>query len=249
MQLGLIGYPLSHSFSKGYFGEKFEHLGLSATHSYENFPLPGIDDFPLLLERQPNLKGLNVTIPYKQAVIPFLNELSPGASSIGAVNTIVFTEGKRIGYNTDVIGFGDTLKEFLANTGGPSKGALILGTGGAAKAVAWVLEQQLIPFHYVSRRSRKGVLTYEELSEERMAGIDLIINTTPLGTSPAIDTFPNIPYHCLQPQHRLYDLVYNPEETRFLAQGKAQGAATMNGLPMLHAQAEAAWNIWNAVRE
>ncbi|MEL6973476.1 MAG: shikimate dehydrogenase, partial [Bacteroidota bacterium] len=136
MQLGLIGYPLSHSFSKGYFGEKFEHLGLSATHSYENFPLPSIDDFPLLLERQPNLKGLNVTIPYKQTVIPFLDELSPGASSIGAVNTIVFREGKRFGYNTDVIGFGDTLKEFLAKTGGPSKGALILGTGGAAKAVA-----------------------------------------------------------------------------------------------------------------
>ena len=245
MQLGLIGYPLSHSFSKGYFGKKFEQLGLSATHSYENFPLPSIDDFPALLQQDPQLTVLNVTIPYKQAVIPYLDELSSGASSIGAVNTIVFTEGKRIGYNTDVIGFGDTLKEFLAKTGGSSKGALILGTGGAAKAIAWVLEQQFIPFHYVSRRFREGVLTYEELSEERMASVDLIINTTPLGTSPDVDTFPNIPYHCLQSQHRLYDLVYNPEETRFLALGKAEGAAIINGLPMLHGQAEAAWDIWN----
>ena len=249
MQLGLIGYPLSHSFSKGYFGEKFKRMGLAATHSYENFPLPSIDDFPRLLEDQPGLYGLNVTIPYKQAVIPFLDELSPGAKAVGAVNTIVFAEGRRIGHNTDVIGFEDTLRNFLLASGGPSIGALILGTGGAAKAVAWVLEEQRIPFHYISRSAGEGRLTYEELSDQHMAEVDLIINTTPLGTSPNVDTFPNIPYHCLAPQHRLYDLVYNPEETRFLAQGKVQGVATINGLPMLHAQAEAAWNIWNASRK
>ena len=246
MKLGLIGYPLSHSFSKGYFGKKFAELGLTATHSYENFPLENIEELPKLLEQEPDLRGLNVTIPHKQAVIPFLDELSPGAQAIGAVNTILFDNGRHLGYNTDVIGFGESLKTFLADTGGPAKAALVLGTGGAAKAVAWVLEQQMIPFQYVSRHAKEGVITYEDLTASYLEKVDLIINTTPLGMSPVIDTFPNIPYHCLESQHRLYDLVYNPEETLFLARGKAQGAATLNGLPMLHGQAEAAWDIWNA---
>lgn len=247
MQFGLIGYPLSHSFSKGYFAEKFAKLGLAATHHYENYPLPSIEDLPKLLEQEPSLRGLNVTIPYKQQVIPYLDELSPGAAAVGAVNTILFTEGRRIGYNTDVIGFQDSLETFLANNGGPTKSAWVLGTGGAAKAVTWVLEQQLgAQVQLISRRSGAEVLSYEELEEEQVSFVDLIVNTTPLGMSPNIDTCPNIPYHCLSPQHRLYDLVYNPEETLFLHRGKQHGAATMNGYAMLLGQAEAAWEIWTA---
>ena len=165
MQFGLIGYPLSHSFSYGYFGKKFADSGLSETHSYQNFPLANIAAFPALLKENPALRGLNVTIPYKEAVIPYLDELSPGAAAIGAVNTILFEDGRLIGYNTDVIGFRDSLEAFLARSGGPAAGALVLGTGGAAKAVAWVLEQMQVPYHYVSRRKSAGNLTYEELDE------------------------------------------------------------------------------------
>lgn len=244
MHFGLIGYPLSHSFSEGYFGRKFLELGLADTHWYKNFPLPQIADIIRLLEEEPTLRGLNVTIPYKQAVIPYLDELSPGAAAIGAVNTILFTESKRIGYNTDVIGFGNSLDAFLTASGGPAQSALILGTGGAAKAVAWCLEQRNIPFKYVSRKTGEDRLTYEQLDAIIMESIDLIVNTTPLGMSPRVDTCPNIPYHCLEPKHRLYDLVYNPEETLFLQKGKTAGSAILNGLSMLHGQAEAAWNIW-----
>lgn len=246
MQFGLIGYPLSHSFSKGYFGKKFADLGLVETHRYDNYPLPSIEKFPQLLKEQPGLRGLNVTIPYKQQVIPFLDELSPGAEAVGAVNTILFEQGRRIGYNTDVIGFQESLQGFLNEHGGPSQAALVLGTGGAAKAVVWVLAQLSIEANLVSRRGGEGLLTYEDLTEEVMSSIDLIVNTTPLGMSPNIDTCPNIPYHCLSPQHRLYDLVYNPEETLFLSKGKQRGAATINGYAMLLGQAEAAWDIWTA---
>ena len=246
MQFGLIGYPLSHSFSKGYFGEKFAKLGLAETHRYDNYPLASIAEFPALLAQQPELRGLNVTIPYKQQVIPFLDELSAGAQAVGAVNTILFTEGRRIGYNTDVIGFQDSLSAFVAENGGPIQSAWVLGTGGAAKAVVWVLEQLGAQVKLISRSSRDGVLSYDELTEDHVAEVDLIVNTTPLGMSPNIDTCPNIPYHCLSPQHRLYDLVYNPEETLFLRQGKQRGAATTNGYAMLLGQAEAAWEIWTA---
>lgn len=244
MQFGLIGYPLSHSFSYGYFGKKFADLGLSETHSYRNFPLANIAAFPALLNENPALRGLNVTIPYKEAVIPYLDELSPGAAAIGAVNTILFEDGRLIGYNTDVIGFRDSLEAFLARSGGPAAGALVLGTGGAAKAVAWVLEQMQIAYHYVSRRKSAGNLTYEELDEALLKRLDLIVNTTPLGMSPNVSTCPDIPYNALSSQHRLYDLVYNPEVTLFLEKGLKQGAAAENGLAMLHGQAEASWRIW-----
>jgi shikimate dehydrogenase len=241
---GLIGYPLSHSFSEGYFTEKFAHAGISDQFRYETYPLAQITDLPALIASKPGLLGLNVTIPYKETVMAYLDELSPAAAEIGAVNTILFQEGKRIGYNTDVMGFKDSLDTFLLGNGGPAENALILGTGGAAKAIAWVLGKEGVNFHYVSRRPLAGQLSYQAVTEEIVAGIDLIVNTTPLGMSPNIETCPDIPYHCLGKGHRLYDLVYNPAETLFLKYGREKGAATLNGLAMLHGQAEAAWSIW-----
>ncbi len=243
---GLIGYPLSHSFSETYFGSKFQEEGTSDRFAYRNFPLASIEEFPLLIQQESQLAGLNVTIPYKEQVIPYLDELSKSAHAIGAVNTIQFVEGRLIGYNTDVIGFGDSLEPFLQANGGNSKGALILGTGGASKGIAWVLDDMDIPFRTVSRTKGKADLVYQELSEEHFVDIDLIINTTPVGTSPHIDTCPDIPYHCLNTTHRLYDLVYNPAETLFMQRGTQYGAAVMNGLAMLHGQAEAAWTIWHS---
>lgn len=241
---GLIGYPLSHSFSEGYFTEKFAREGIADQFCYETHPLAEITELPALIASKPGLLGLNVTIPYKEAVMAYLDELSPAAAEIGAVNTILFKDGKSIGYNTDVIGFKDSLDRFLLAHGGPSKNALILGTGGAAKAIAWVLQQKGVDFHYVSRNPEAGQFSYQEVNKELCAGIDLIVNTTPLGMAPNIETCPDIPYHCLGKGHRLYDLVYNPAETLFLKQGRLQGAATLSGLAMLHGQAEAAWSIW-----
>ncbi|MGH1434684.1 MAG: shikimate dehydrogenase family protein [Lewinella sp.] len=241
---GLIGYPLSHSFSEGYFTEKFAQIGVSDQFCYETYPLPQIADLPALIASKPGLLGLNVTIPYKEAVMTYLDELSPAAADIGAVNTILFEDGKLIGYNTDVMGFEESLDDFLMENGGPSANALILGTGGAAKAIAWVLKKKGINFHYVSRNPIAGQWSYQDLNEEIIAGVDLIVNTTPLGMSPNIETCPDIPYHCLGKGHRLYDLVYNPTEPLFLKRGRERGAATLNGLAMLHGQAEAAWSIW-----
>lgn len=242
--LGLIGYPLSHSFSEGYFTEKFAREGISDRFCYETHPLAQITELPALIARKPGLLGLNVTIPYKEAVLPYLDELDPAAAEIGAVNTIHFKDGRSIGYNTDVVGFQNSLDDFLMANGGPSGQALILGTGGAAKAVAWVLGNRDVDFHYVSRNPLADQLSYEQVNETFIADIDLIVNTTPLGMAPKIETCPDIPYHCLGKGHRLYDLVYNPAETLFLKQGRLQGAATLNGLAMLHGQAEAAWSIW-----
>jgi len=241
---GLIGYPLTHSFSEGYFTEKFAREGISDQFRYETYPLAQLSELPALIASKPGLLGLNVTIPYKEAVIAYLDELSPAAAEIGAVNTILFKEGKSIGYNTDVIGFENSLATFLRANGGPSANALILGTGGAAKAIAWVLGKNKVNFHYVSRNPSAGQISYEDVNEELCAGIDLIVNTTPLGMAPNIETCPDIPYHCLGKGHRLYDLVYNPAETLFLKHGRLQGAANLNGLAMLHGQAEAAWSIW-----
>lgn len=241
---GLIGYPLSHSFSEGYFTEKFAQNGISDQFCYETYPLPKITDLPALIASKPGLLGLNVTIPYKEAVMTYLDELSPAAADIGAVNTILFEDGKLIGYNTDVMGFGESLDDFLMANGGPSSNALILGTGGAAKAIAWVLKQKGVNFRYVSRSPLPGQWSYQDLNKEILAGVDLIVNTTPLGMSPNIETCPDIPYTCLGKGHRLYDLVYNPTEPLFLKRGRERGAATLNGLAMLHGQAEAAWSIW-----
>lgn len=237
--LGLIGYPLSHSFSKKYFQEKFAKEGIK-NFAYELFPLVSITDFPVLLAQNPHLRGLNVTIPYKEAIISYLDELHPTAQAVGAVNTILIQNGKKIGYNTDCTGFLESLSQWLAGEKVPK--ALILGTGGASKAVQTALASLQIPFVLVSR-SGKGI-AYEEINADLMQMCRLIVNTSPLGMYPQEDTCPDIPYHLLDSQHFVYDLVYNPQETLFLQKAKKQGAKTKNGLEMLYLQAEAAWKIW-----
>jgi shikimate dehydrogenase len=242
---GLIGYPLSHSFSKRYFTDKFAELDLTETHSYELYPLARIGDFPQLLREQPTLRGLNVTIPYKQSVIPYLDKLSPAAAEIGAVNTIDIRAGFLTGYNTDVIGFQRDLEDLLGEE--LPQLALILGTGGAALAVKWVLDQMGISATFVSRHPAAGQLGYQELAKDLLLRHRLIVNTTPLGMSPRVDSKPDIDYSVLGEDHFLYDLVYNPEVTQFLAEGNLRGAATRNGLSMLQQQADAAWEIWTAI--
>lgn len=239
---GLIGYPLSHSFSKGYFSQKFEKEGITDSF-YELFAIENIELLVPILRSHPNLKGLNVTIPYKEQVIGYLNKLDEGARAIGAVNCIKIEKGLLLGYNTDAYGFESALQEFLQTQDAHPQQALVLGTGGAAKAVAFVLRNLHIPFKFVSREPGKGDITYETLIS--LDDYQLIINTTPLGMTPNLDSFPDIPYHCLTSHHLLYDLVYNPEQTLFLQKGALQGAATQNGLSMLYYQAEKAWEIWN----
>ncbi|MCR9102216.1 MAG: shikimate dehydrogenase [bacterium] len=242
---GLIGYPLSHSFSKKYFSEKFAKAGI-ADACYELFPLPEIGALPELLQQHPNLAGLNVTIPYKQAVLPYLDKLSEGAAAVGAVNTIRCSGDQLEGFNTDVVGFETSLCSWLEATRGGWSGlkALVLGTGGAAKAVAFVLSRLEIPFQMVSRTPGNGRLSYEQVTPEVAAIHELLINTTPLGMSPNTASKPELPYHALGSSHYLYDLVYNPASTAFMKSGLQQGAKAMNGLEMLHGQAEAAWTIW-----
>ena len=240
--LGLIGYPLSHSFSKKYFQEKFEKEGIE-NFSYELFPLSDISELSTLLSEKSNLRGLNVTIPYKETVISYLDELHPAAQEIGAVNTILIENGKKIGYNTDYIGFLESLERWLA--GENISQALILGTGGASKAVQTALGKMQIHFVLVSQ-SGKGI-AYEDINTDLIENCHLIINTSPLGMHPKEDTYPKIPYHLLNSQHFVYDLVYNPEETLFLQKAKNQGAKTKNGLEMLYLQAEAAWKIWKGI--
>jgi shikimate dehydrogenase len=237
---GIIGYPLLTTFSPGYFKEKFRQLGLDET--YDKFPLEKIDDLKEVLKRHPLLKGLNVTIPYKQAVIPFLNGLDDTAKQIGAVNTIKIEKGKLIGYNTDTIGFYNSLKSLLQQQ---HNQALILGTGGASKAVAYALQQLEIPFQFVSREKKDGQLSYSDLTDAIVASHKLIINTTPLGMKPFEGIYPDIPYSAIDTEHLLYDLIYSPEETPFLKQGKERSASIKNGYEMLTGQAEAAWKIWN----
>ena len=238
---GLIGYPRSHSFSKGFFKEKFEKENITGCQ-YENYPIPGITEFTTLLEEHPQLQGLNVTIPYKEVVIPFLDELSDAAARIGAVNCIHFNGGKKTGYNTDVIGFTKSLQPLLQPH---HTRALVLGTGGAAKAIMYALEQLGIAYTVVSRRPENGAIAYEALDQATMEAHTVIVNTTPLGMYPRVDTFPEIPYQYLSSRHLLYDLVYNPAETAFLQKGAAQGATIKNGHEMLILQAEASWEIWN----
>ncbi len=243
---GLIGYPLSHSFSRKYFSEKFEREGIKGCF-YELFPLEQIDALPGLLVRYSNLRGLNVTIPYKQQVLAYLDELDEGAAAVGAVNTIRI-DGKRLaGYNTDVHGFEQSLLNFLAREGRSvaELRALVLGAGGASRAVVFALKKLGIGFQVVSRRPDDGKLPYDALDAEVMDQYQLIINTTPLGMAPRPESFPNIPYECLGPEHLLFDLVYNPGQTTFLSRGIARGAAGCNGLEMLYFQAEKAWEIWN----
>ena len=240
----LIGYPLKHSFSKKYFTEKFEKENI-ANCRYELLELPNCQDFPQLMAAHPNLVGLNVTIPHKQNIIPFLDELdAASAARIGAVNTIkIEADGRKIGYNTDYYGFKKSLEEWLVSF--PKPKALVLGNGGAAKAVLAALEDLTIDYQVVSRQKNNQSITYEDLNEGILSQYWLIINTSPVGTFPNVEECPNIPYQFLTNQHLLYDLVYNPAETLFLQKGKQQGAATHNGLKMLQLQAEKAWEIWN----
>ena len=244
---GLIGQTLGHSFSQGYFRQKFWELGLP-DHAYELFELPTIAGLPALLAAHPHLAGLNVTIPYKEAVLPYLDALAPSAARVGAVNTIAIGPGGRLtGHNTDYVGFRDSLRTFYRPQ--PGARALLLGHGGAARAVAVALDDLAIPYQTVSRHAQHRGLLYDELTPALLADYSLIVNTTPLGTFPNVAASPRLPYAALGPQHYLYDLVYNPAETQFLAQGRAAGAHTKNGLDMLHRQAEAAWAIWQGEAE
>lgn len=245
-KFGLIGKTLSHSFSQKYFSDKFSKLGLD-NHSYENFEIPSIEQFKTVISENPELQGLNVTIPYKQDVIPFLDELSDAAKQIGAVNTIEFKrekgELKLIGHNTDVIGFRESIRPVLK---GFQHKALILGTGGASKAVEYVFKSIGLDVLFVSRNPKSSnEVAYSELNEIALQQFLVIANTSPLGTFPNVDECPDIPYQYLTDKHLLLDLVYNPGETLFMKKGKEQGASVRNGYAMLVGQAEAAWGIWN----
>jgi shikimate dehydrogenase len=240
---GIIGYPLSHSFSPGYFAAKFEREGLTDCR-YDAYPLASIDLLPTLLAETPGLRGLNVTIPYKSSVIPYLDGLSGEAAAVGAVNVVKIEGGKLFGHNSDVHGFEVSLRNFLPKPLPANLQALVLGTGGAAKAVQFVLKKMGVPHLLVSRRESKENTTYEAITPSIFAAHQLIVNTTPLGMSPNINDCPPIPYELATPSHYFYDLVYNPEKTRFLAQGEAAGGHILNGLPMLYLQAERAWQIW-----
>jgi len=239
-EFGLIGKNIDYSFSRGYFKDKFEKKGLA--YSYVNFDIDSVSQFPSILKENPELIGLNVTIPYKESIIPYLDQLSPEAKSIGAVNTIkLLTNGKLIGYNTDYYGFQKSIKPMLDKQ---HNAALILGTGGASKAIAFALKQWGIATQFVSRNAKENVLSYDDLNKEILQTHHIIVNTTPLGTYPNIESYPNIPYSLLTPSHLLYDLTYNPSITVFMQKAKAQGAKTINGHKMLIEQAEKAWDIW-----
>ena len=239
-KFGLIGYPLEHSFSKKFFEEKFLRDKLIG-HTYHHFPLPFIESFLPLLGADPELKGLNVTNPYKEAVMEFLDEVDPNAKAIGAVNCIKISGNHLKGFNTDAPAFERSLKSFLTTT--PEQ-TFVLGTGGSAKAVCFVLKNMGIPYLRVSREPGEHRITYSEILKH-LKGENLFINTTPIGMFPAVDNAPDIPYSKLSEKDFLFDLIYNPEETEFLKRGKARGARTKNGLEMLHLQAEKSWEIWN----
>lgn len=246
---GLIGYPLSHSFSQKYFTEKFEREKITDA-VYKLFPLKSINEFESLIKNNPDLLGLNVTIPYKEQIIPFLTELDETAKAVGAVNCIkIYRHSSLVpftftGYNTDVYGFSQSIKPFLESH---HERALILGTGGASKAVEYCLKQIGLDTYKVSRTKNDSdtkKFTYSELNKNILNSFTLIVNTSPLGMYPNVDEMPPIPYEYLTPKHFLYDLVYNPEETAFIKMGKRMGSVTMNGLNMLHLQADKAWEIF-----
>lgn len=241
---GLIGYPLKHSFSISYFNEKFQSEGIDA--EYVNFEIPSINDLPGIIKGNPNLQGFNVTIPYKEKVISYLDEIDKTAIPIGAINVVkvIRQKGKvkLIGYNSDIIGFTRSIEPLLESH---HKKALILGTGGAAKAVYHGLKSLGVDSVYVTRQPRPDMLTYEELTPEIIAEHTIIVNCTPVGMYPQVDFCPNIPYEYLTPNHLLYDLLYNPDTTLFMKKGAEKGAVVKNGLEMLLLQAFAAWEIWN----
>lgn len=243
---GLVGHPLGHSFSAGYFAEKFVREGIDAT--YTNFDIADISQLTSLIAENENLRGVNVTIPHKQAVIPLLDELSAEAREIGAVNVVRIARDadgtiRTKGYNSDVIGFVESLRPLLQSH---HRRALVLGTGGASKAIVFGLKKLGITPIYVSRMKRTDALTYEGLTPEVLSAHHVIVNCSPVGMYPHVDEAPDVPYHLLTSQHLCYDLVYNPLETAFMKKASAQGAVVKNGLEMLHLQAEAAWKFWHS---
>ncbi|WP_366182729.1 shikimate dehydrogenase [Flavobacterium ovatum] len=242
-RFGLLGKNISYSFSRGYFKEKFESGNYEGC-SYENFDIPEITEFPSIIENNHSgLRGINVTIPYKEVVIQYMDKLSKKAALIGAVNTIKITKnGKLKGYNTDYYGFKKSLQPLLQPH---HKKALILGTGGASKGVAFALEELGIEYTFVSRGNKENTIDYSQINEETFNQYHIIINSTPVGTSPDIDASPAIPYDYFTDKHIAYDLIYNPAETKFLQNAKAKGAKIKNGLRMLELQAEKSWEIWN----
>jgi shikimate dehydrogenase len=241
-QFGLIGKNIAYSFSKKYFTEKFALDNLEDC-TYDNFDIQSIESFPSIVTENPELKGLNVTIPYKEAVIPYLDQLSDKAAKIGAVNVIRFTKkGNLKGYNSDCYGFMKSLEPILQPH---HQKALILGTGGAAKAVAFAVEQLGLLYSFVSREAGANCIHYDQINATTFDHYQIIINCTPLGTSPNIEAFPPIPYEYFTHKHIAFDLIYNPEETQFLKKAKQRGAITKNGYEMLVFQAEKAWKIWN----
>ncbi|MDU1890078.1 MAG: shikimate dehydrogenase [Dysgonomonas sp.] len=242
---GLIGYPLKHSFSQRFFTEKFLTENINA--EYSNYEIENIALFPEVIKSNPALRGLNVTLPYKEVIIPYLDELDPQAKDIGAINVIKFIRDKDnlklVGYNSDIIGFQNSIEPLINKA--TQKKALILGTGGASKAVLKGLQNLGIECKYVSRTSKADFFTYGDLNKDILEEYQIIVNASPLGTFPDIETYPNIPYQYLSANHLLYDLVYNPSETKFLTLGKEKGATIKNGAEMLQLQAIAAWGIWN----
>ena len=240
-EFGLIGFPLTHSFSKKYFTNKFAELQYNQ-YTYWNFEIESIQEITNILQSHPNLVGLNVTIPYKKSVISYLNDLSPVVKEIQACNCIKIKDGQLFGFNTDVIGFE---KSFLEKKQDTHLKALILGTGGASAAVQWVLKNLKIPYIIVSRKKDSNYLLYEELTQNILNEYNIIINTSPIGTYPTIDECPLLNYDWINETHYLYDLVYNPSETLFLSHGKIKNATIKNGADMLKIQAEESWKIWD----
>ena len=243
-QLGLIGYPLSHSFSKKYFDEKFQKLNFT-DYSFDVYSIEDVNQFPKLIQENKNLIGLSVTLPHKESIIPFLDELNETAKEIGAVNCIKIANGKLKGYNTDALGFRQSLRPFLDVN---HTKALVFGTGGASKAVAYVLKKLNIDVWFVTRVKNNIIpnsFTYEELTPEIVSACKLLVNTTPLGMHPNENECLPLPYSAISPQHLVYDLTYNPTETLFLKKAKEQGALISNGYNMLCFQADEAWKIWN----
>lgn len=241
-KLGLLGRNISYSFSRNYFSQKFEKEGLANEYVYVNFDIQTIAEFNSIVKNNPDIIGMNVTIPYKEEIISFLDELSDTAKAIGAINTIkILPDGKLQGHNTDYFGFTESLKPLLKSH---HKKALILGTGGAAKAVAFGLESLNIQHQYVSRKSTENTISYQNINQSVMEEYFLIINCTPLGTSPNTEACPDLPYQYFNEKHIAFDLIYNPEETVFLKRARQKKAVTKNGYEMLVLQAEKAWEIW-----
>lgn len=241
IQYGLIGYPLTHSFSPAFFKEKFRKEKIKEVR-YDSFPLESLVQLSDLLFQKPDIRGLNVTIPYKESIIPYLDQLDPLAREIGAVNTIIVRRGLLIGYNTDVSGFESALQPHLNSL---IHGALVLGTGGASKAVVYALRKMGLTSIVISRKPGRNLLTYADIDSKLLDSHKLIINCTPVGMYPNEHQFPAIPYDSLTKNNILFDLIYNPADTQFLQKGKLRGALTLNGLKMLEMQAEDSWKIWN----